>query len=420
MTQPEEFVQDSGAKLNVFEQSNRVLSPIKRETFCVQDSPLKQLPPAIQQRLLRSSINTNSSSARRASTNPKSIVQPASVARLSTSSPVARARSQPRTGLRGKAPLGVVLPSKPAAPAASASTSRPKVEKNRLQPPSRPVVGRKCSPTRRAESSEDLLSDSASVTSDISDSSINSSLLGKRNPAPPIKAKKATPLKRAEGTPTKRALEKSGSVPATSTTLPQGRLKTKAKPEALVPPTLSAGVRGLNHGDIFLRSPQPVLYPPLLASTRLCRPNRVARLPSRPQSGAGCLLSLLPRQLIRTSPPNHHPNPRQTSPLKTTLVTKGRAAGAPVGSASSDSAASGEASHRPDQHPQPDPNQQQVLRGASGRPPPPLPVSAGLQPDKKNIFSPLFLQLIDLSSPLIKWSPENKSENVAPLINLSF
>ncbi|CAF92212.1 unnamed protein product [Tetraodon nigroviridis] len=249
MTQPEEFVQDSGAKLNVFEQSNRVLSPIKRETFCVQDSPLKQLPPAIQQRLLRSSINTNSSSARRASTNPKSIVQPASVA----------------------------------------------------------------------------------------------SLLGKRNPAPPIKAKKATPLKRAEGTPTKRALEKSGSVPATSTTLPQGRLKTQAKPEALVPPALSAGVRGLNHGD-----------------------------------------------------------------------------SAPVGSASSDSAASGEASHRPDQHPQPDPNQQQVLRGASGRPPPPLPVSAGLQPDKQNIFSPLFLQLIDLSSPLIKWSPENKSENVAPLINLSF
>lgn len=32
----------------------------------------------------------------------------------------------------------------------------------------------------------------------------------------------------------------------------------------------------------------------------------------------------------------------------------------------------------------------------------------------------LFPQLIDLSSPLIKWSPENKSENTAPLINLSF
>lgn len=39
----------------------------------------------------------------------------------------------------------------------------------------------------RAESYEDLLSDSASVASDISDSSLNSSLLGKRTLAPPSK-----------------------------------------------------------------------------------------------------------------------------------------------------------------------------------------------------------------------------------------
>lgn len=50
-----------------------------------------------------------------------------------------------------------------------------------------PIVGRKCSPTRRAESTEDLLSDSASVASDISDCSVNSSLPGKRNLAPPTK-----------------------------------------------------------------------------------------------------------------------------------------------------------------------------------------------------------------------------------------
>lgn len=146
-TQSEDFVQDSQAKLNVFEQSNRVLSPIKRETFCVQDSPLKQLPAVIQQRLLRGSARTSIRSvdaplsARCASANPKSVVQPACVTRLSTSSPVARARSQPRAGLRGKAPLGVVLPSKPAAPMASTSTSKSKVEKNRLQPPSRVSVG---------------------------------------------------------------------------------------------------------------------------------------------------------------------------------------------------------------------------------------------------------------------------------------
>lgn len=52
---------------------------------------------------------------------------------------------------------------------------------------SQTVIGPKFSPSRRTESSEELLSDSASVASDVSDSSINSSLLGKRNLAPRAK-----------------------------------------------------------------------------------------------------------------------------------------------------------------------------------------------------------------------------------------
>lgn len=45
-------------------------------------------------------------------------------------------------------------------------------------------------------------------------------------------------------------------------------------------------------------------------------------------------------------------------------------AGSPVGPTCSDSAASRETTHRPDQHPQPDPNQQQVLhRRHSGKAP---------------------------------------------------
>uniref|UniRef100_H3CFE5 G-2 and S-phase expressed 1 n=1 Tax=Tetraodon nigroviridis TaxID=99883 RepID=H3CFE5_TETNG len=574
MTQPEEFVQDSGAKLNVFEQSNRVLSPIKRETFCVQDSPLKQLPPAIQQRLLRSSINTNSSSAR-----------------LSTSSPVARARSQPRTGLRGKAPLGVVLPSKPAAPAASASTSRPKVEKNRLQPPSRPVVGRKCSPTRRAESSEDLLSDSASVTSDISDSSINSSLLGKRNPAPPIKgavkklptvkasplqsrrvmerrntssssssvssfnssislspakgklnsslnrsvcsstgpapsrarrstinaaaepapsiprcrslstqAKKATPLKRAEGTPTKRALEKSGSVPATSTTLPQGRLKTKAKPEALVPPTLSAGVRGLNHGDtsgnvdickpkrlVSVSSmdslPQKPSAGPLSPSTGVykavqAKPGRPSALPTPVRRRVSAIPVATPtNQNKPTKPP---PKPKADLTPKDNSGDKGPSCS--LNSTDGQEPEPSDPSTEPDDPsiqpfcleegeeelpvvtpsspPQPDQSESsecgathqeresgtrnlielETTEESSNKtqevktvllldlPPPTLQPQEKLLIDLTNTPNLIRTsnkccagpQLIDLSSPLIKWSPENKSENVAPLINLSF
>lgn len=140
----EEFVQDAEAKLDVFGQTASALSPIKRQTFCVQDSPMKQLPPAIQQRLLRGSSTTAASSTRPTATNRPSSTRPASTApstrpttRRSTSSPVAAVRAQPKTALRGKAALGVVLPSKPTAPTTSCSASKSKVEKTRLQPPSK-------------------------------------------------------------------------------------------------------------------------------------------------------------------------------------------------------------------------------------------------------------------------------------------
>uniref|UniRef100_A0A1A8AAE1 G-2 and S-phase expressed 1 n=1 Tax=Nothobranchius furzeri TaxID=105023 RepID=A0A1A8AAE1_NOTFU len=213
----EEFVQDAEAKVGLLGQSARVLSPVKRETFCVQDSPMKQLPPAIQRHLLRGSISTTAPSTRPAT-------------RLSTSSPLVRSRAQPHTSLRGKASLGVavVLPSKPLIPPTSSSASKNKVERMTLQPPSKvekflfhtcllikserrddlvdctclvlyllsQVAGvlRRSPSTRsinRADSSEDLLSDSMSVASDISDSSINSSLLGKRTLAPPTKSIRA-------------------------------------------------------------------------------------------------------------------------------------------------------------------------------------------------------------------------------------
>uniref|UniRef100_UPI003AB0D825 G2 and S phase-expressed protein 1 n=1 Tax=Centroberyx gerrardi TaxID=166262 RepID=UPI003AB0D825 len=181
----EDFVQDTGAKLGMFSQPVSALSPIKRETFCVQDSPMKQLPPAIQQRLVRGCGAVNSGAAAHSAK-----------ARLSTSSPVRGAKTQPRMALRGKAGLGVgvVLPSKPAAPAASSTKTRPTPAGKtcRLPPPSKAAVGLRRSPagrsSSRAGSCEDLLSDSASVASDVSDSSLNSSLLGRRALAPPTKS----------------------------------------------------------------------------------------------------------------------------------------------------------------------------------------------------------------------------------------
>ncbi|KAM7397338.1 hypothetical protein PAMP_020319 [Pampus punctatissimus] len=176
-TNMEHFVEDSDAKLGVFGQPATALSPIKRQTFCVQDSPLKELPPAIQRRLQRGNGSTAAPPTRRASTT-----------RHNTSN----SEAKPKMVLRGKAALGVgiVLPSKPAVPSTSCTASNSRMERTSLQPASKMMSWRRSPsshPSSQAESCEDLPSDSTSVASDISDSSLNSSMLGKRISAPPTK-----------------------------------------------------------------------------------------------------------------------------------------------------------------------------------------------------------------------------------------
>ncbi|XP_047451488.1 G2 and S phase-expressed protein 1 [Mugil cephalus] len=235
-TEREEFVQDAEAKLGMLGQTASVLSPIKRQTFCVQDSPMKQLPPTIRRYLLRGSTSNISLSTRSAATTAPSTRS----TRNSTSSPVAGPKAQSRTALRGKAALGsaAVLPSKPAAPRTSCSASKSRVEKTRLQQPSKvagwrrsPSVG----PSSRAESYEDLLSDSASVASDISDSSLNSSLLGKRTLGLPTKSAgvrnlsgvKAPPPQSRRMTDRKNTSSSSSSVSSFNSTLSLSPTKGK-------------------------------------------------------------------------------------------------------------------------------------------------------------------------------------------------
>ncbi|XP_051975930.1 G2 and S phase-expressed protein 1 [Xyrauchen texanus] len=163
----ETFEEDTTAKLRVFSKPAHVLSPIKRETFLVQDSPMKLLPPAIQKRTLKTR-------------GAPGFGKP----RLSTSSPVRPAVTQPKMASRGKALVANsgVLPSKPTAQGSSrfsSSAKPPPATKTRLAPPSKCNFGLKRSPssrnTSRGGSSEDLLSDNTSVASDVSDSSFNTS-----------------------------------------------------------------------------------------------------------------------------------------------------------------------------------------------------------------------------------------------------
>ncbi|XP_067091274.1 G2 and S phase-expressed protein 1 [Osmerus mordax] len=191
----EDFVQDTGSKLGIFSKpTSGVLSPVKRETFCVQDSPMKQLPAAFQKRLLRANEHAISGGV--------ACAAKARVVSVSTSSPVRgpKSQTQPKMVLRGRASLAGtrgVLPSKPAAPVGTTTQTRPAPEKTtRLPPPRKSTLGSRCSlascdssrvGSSRVGSSEDLLSDTASVASDVSDSSLNSSLQ-RRSLAPPKKA----------------------------------------------------------------------------------------------------------------------------------------------------------------------------------------------------------------------------------------
>lgn len=191
VTEKNEFVQDSVVKLSML-CCDPPASPIKRQTFCIQESPLKQLPPAIQSHLLRApSPNSRGSTARPTATAPRRSVsaRPTAPKRLASPADPA-ARTKPT--LRGKTGIGVsgVLPSRPPAPTqAPRPTTKSQTNKTRLQPLSKVSASWRRSPdSSLAGSFEDLHSDSASVASDISDSSLNSSFLGKRTLGLPAKS----------------------------------------------------------------------------------------------------------------------------------------------------------------------------------------------------------------------------------------
>ncbi|XP_026222113.1 G2 and S phase-expressed protein 1-like isoform X2 [Anabas testudineus] len=612
----EEFIQNTEDKLGILSQTASVLSPIKRETFCVQDSPMKQLPPAIQRSLLKASRANTASAARGTATRTASAARATATstgssrptARLSTSSPVPGTKVQTRMSLRGKASLnvGVVLPSKPAAPTALCPASKSKVEKTRLQPPSKPVGGWRQSPvsraSSRAESYEDLLSDSASVASDMSDSSLNSSLLGKRTLAPPSKSgvrnlsagkasslqsrrvadrkntssssssvssfnssislspakgklnsslnrslssstglaqtsvsrptnpsrprrstvytatepapsttgrrslstqarklseveraktTKSTPLKRVDTmpiqpTPPKRVLERTISVPLTASVRMQSALK--AKPEALVVPTPSTGIKTVRSADDVSKMmkpkrlmsvssmgslPQKPAAGPVTPSAGDCRLLQVkARRPSALPTPVRRKTSSIPTPTSQARPVRLLP-PCDTDPAPGSIRRETSCSPVPADAQEVESVDAPEVqpfSLEEDEQKEPGPPE----TTPSCTPPPDqsertepgalsqdqsgpsrnlielegteennsktqevllldLPAPT-LQPQEKLLIdlsnTPDLIrtssktctttQLIDLSSPLIKWSPEDKKENNAPLINLSF
>ncbi|KAK6488031.1 G2 and S phase-expressed protein 1 isoform X2 [Huso huso] len=171
----EKFVEDSKAKLNILHKSKEhVISPIKRETFCVWDSPLKQLPPAIQQCLISSNTAASPSKTSASPSSPANVCK-TQQQKQSTGSSANVWKKEATLSYLKRIPLSKAVSSK----------ATEQAGKSRCVAAEKPKPGIKSSPSRRrhnssACSSEDLQSDNASIASDISESSLNGSILGKR------------------------------------------------------------------------------------------------------------------------------------------------------------------------------------------------------------------------------------------------
>ncbi|RXN19634.1 hypothetical protein ROHU_007219 [Labeo rohita] len=449
-SQPEEtetFEEDTTAKLSMFSKPADVLSPIKRETFLVQESPMKQLPPAIQKRMLKANGTAGFGKPR-----------------LSTSSPVRPAVTQPKMATRGKALVASsgVLPSKPTAQGnsrLSSSTKLPPATKTRLPPPSKGNFGLKRSPSSRnssrAGSSEDLLSDNTSVASDISDSSFNTSLPGRSSILARNKGRrasellprpvKATPIKKTDPlpppqlqTPAKNTGEKTtstSSIPA-STAKMGSALKGNPKLKVQVVPTPTNYLKGVRKSEVSSSPDVPRIMKPKrllsacsvdspenmkesvnqedkqtsVSTEEMCPPgdlqpcSLVFNVEDEPEEPPACEPAVVENP---SEPPSCDPEPIQVDikPLLSTVDTQKHLqktekkevkevllVDAPAPALQPSEKLLIDLSNTPD-----------LIKTSSGKP------WAG--------------QLIDLSSPLIKWSPEEKkgnSENVAPLIDLSF
>ncbi|XP_075064949.1 G2 and S phase-expressed protein 1 [Mixophyes fleayi] len=177
----EKFVQESKTKLNLFETFNEVNKTplaIKRETYCIQDSPFHQLPPSMQQRLAVPKTDAeNQSLESQNCTSPlkvPKVVKSLSVSPLVQKSKAKQVKSNVPLPNTGKT-VSKLQPVK--APATHMKNSHLTVGK--------PKAAKKFSPSGRKNlsslgSTEDLLSDKSSVASDVSDSSFNNSIVGKR------------------------------------------------------------------------------------------------------------------------------------------------------------------------------------------------------------------------------------------------
>uniref|UniRef100_A0A8C8B7L3 G2 and S-phase expressed 1 n=1 Tax=Otus sunia TaxID=257818 RepID=A0A8C8B7L3_9STRI len=162
----EKFVEDSKSKLKILRNQNKEKSPraVKRETYCVQDSPAYQLPPCFQKESdkLLSNDKTHALHTPPNRSPVKSHISPTKIA----SSPLTQEQKtkEKNTKATGKLPM--------AKPSTALGKSNLTIEK--LKPGKHTSISTKRD-LNSMGSSEDLTSDKSSTTSDVFESSLSGS-----------------------------------------------------------------------------------------------------------------------------------------------------------------------------------------------------------------------------------------------------
>ncbi|XP_067420506.1 G2 and S phase-expressed protein 1 [Emydura macquarii macquarii] len=163
----EKFVQESKSKLKIFQKGNLEKSPraIKRETYCVWDSPVCQLPPSFQKHSALTVTGVNKTCALQTPPNTSSPVKIHKSPKIFVS-PLLQ---ESQTNEKNKKSISKLQ--------TNFSSALGKRNQLTLE---KPKPGKKH--LNSLGSSEDLLSDKSSVASDVCDSSFNgsSSLQDKR------------------------------------------------------------------------------------------------------------------------------------------------------------------------------------------------------------------------------------------------
>ncbi|XP_059581870.1 G2 and S phase-expressed protein 1 isoform X2 [Alligator mississippiensis] len=187
----EKFVQDSKSKLNIFQKGKVEKSPktIKRETYCVWDSPACQLPPSFQKQL---ELPMPADSRTHALQTPSNASSPVKI-RKSSKLAISSLAQKQQTDEKNKKVISKLQTAKVSA--AFGKNNQLTIEK--------PKPGKQLSPSgikhlNSMGSSEDLLSDKSSTASDVCNASFNGSSTEDKKTLPvPSKLglRKATQLK---------------------------------------------------------------------------------------------------------------------------------------------------------------------------------------------------------------------------------